>query len=210
MPPAEVLRPMSSRRLALGLILVALMPGLAGCNFKDFYNQEGLITIQLAPTKTAINSSLNDFREVRIAVYGVTIRQIQSIDPKSFSYPVSDPLLLDLVAKAGERVPLTQFRTNLRATQSVTVRLDVVEAIDAAGRNMKVCHEGEKLANTDYPCFFVPEQLSYTYNNHSFSPPRGGEVVVAFPLVVKWQEQAGKREYFLDSPAEITVFEQHR
>lgn len=201
---------MASQRLALALALVAFTPMLAGCNFKDFYNQVGTVSITVSPLRTAANSTMNDFQKITIAIFGVTIRQLGSIDPKSFSFPPGQPLIMDMVDKADTRTPIADFKTNLRATSSVTVRVDVVEAIDAAGKSMKICHEGVEIKNSEYPCFFVPETFSYTYDRRGFAPPRGGEVVVVFPLVVKAAELAGKREYYISTPAELIELENHR
>lgn len=203
---------MASWRIAFPLVLVALSSVvLAGCSFRDFYNQEGTVTITVSPVKKGTNATLNDFQKITVAIFGVTIRQLGSIDPKSFSVPPENPLLLDLVDKADTRTPLAKFKTNLRATSSVTVRADVVEAIDAAGKAMTICRDsGPPISNADYPCFFVPETFSYTYNQRSFAPPRGGEVVVVFPLYVSWDEQGGKREYFISTPPDLIQIENSR
>lgn len=202
---------MARPRVALLFFLVALTPALAGCSFQDFYNQRGTVTITLSPLRDAPNSSMNEFQRVTIAVYGVTIRQFQSIDPKSFSFPAGQPLLVDMVDKADTRIPLASFKTNLRATSQVIVRADVVEAITAAGTSLKICREGIEIKNADYPCFFVPASLAWVYDRRGFAPPRGGEVVVVYPMVIKYvQDDRGRGEYYIDDPPELVEFENNR
>lgn len=188
-------------RRALPILLVLLLPAFAGCNAKDWYNQMGTVQVDLAP-QGATNTSLNEFRTIKVAIYGVTVKQYLAADAKQFSFG-ANPLVIDLVEKgrAGERVTLAEFKVNLRAVESVTVHLDVVEAVDAGGESLQICRLQDTVEK--WPCFFMPDNNAFRYDEKSFSPPRGGEAVVAFPLAVKYATQGRKAQYYLDTPADL-------
>lgn len=195
------------RRVLLFLVL-ATLPALAGCSIRNWYNQEGLVTVELAP-QPAKNSSLNDFTRVRVAIFGVTVRQVDSANPKVYTFG-DDPRVVDLVAagRAQERVPLAQFKTNLRATSDVVVRMEVVEVVDAAGETMATCKLADEVEK--FPCFFVPDNGAYTYNQKPFAPPRGGEVVVGFPIAIKFAQQGRVSEYYLEADPALIELENRR
>lgn len=189
------------RRALVPLLLVIVLPAFAGCNVKDWYNQNGTVEIDMKPMGTS-NTSLGDFRVLKIAVYDVTAKQIDSANPQSFSFTSGGqaPLIVDLVGKAGQAIPLASFHTNLRAIESVTIHIDVVEAVDAAGKSLPGCHPGQPVVSK--PCVATPADLGYRAAEKSFSPPRGGKVVFGFPLAVR----AGGGEYFIQyDPTQATI-----
>ena len=195
-------------RIGARLLLVTLLvltPALAGCNFQDWYNQNGTVVIELVP-QGPTNTSLTDFRSLKIAVYGVSVKQLLAANPKEFSYGES-PLVVDFVSTGmrGERVPLATFKQNIRPVDSVTLRLDIVEAVDAQGRSLPVCREGSTEPTT-FPCFFLPDRGIFQLTEPDFGPPRGGTVVFGFPLEVRIVTVRGDDEYFLlGDPADATI-----
>lgn len=191
-------------RKALLFALVLVMPAFAGCNVRDWYNQEGWVVIDLA-MDAGRNTSADHFRSVKAAVYGVSLRQAGTTDAKHFTFG-EDPLILDLVEKTkqGERVRLAEFKTNLRATERVAIRMTVFEAIDAAGNSMEVC----RLDDTPekFPCFYQPDNAALQYDEKSFSPPRGGSIVVGFPVSIQFAQQGRASEYYLYAdPGKVTL-----
>lgn len=194
-------------RRALLFILLVLTPALAGCNVKDWYNQNGTVRIQLEFPLDG--STINEFRMVNAAVYGVSLRQTDTADPDHFTYPEGDPLVVNLVekAKTGESVVITEFKTNLRATDRVAVRIAVYEAVTAAGESLEICRLGQ--APTKYPCFYQPDNTALQYDK-PFAPPRGGLVVVHFPVAVKYAQLQRASEYFLFADPDLVVLENHR
>lgn len=198
--PAAFVEP----RKALLFALVMVMPAFAGCNVKDWYNQEGWVAIDLA-LEGGRNSTIDHFRSVKAAVYGVSLRQAGTTDAKHFTFG-ADPLIVDLVEKAkeGETVRLAEFKTNLRATERVAVRITVFEAIDAAGNSMEIC----RLDDTPerFPCFYQPDNAALLYEEKSFSPPRGGRITVGFPVAIQFAQQGRASEYFLYAdPGKVTL-----
>jgi hypothetical protein len=174
------------------LVLVALLPALAGCSFTDWYKQRGTVYIELAPEGSA-GTALGDFRKLTIAVYGVSLKKVGSVEPYEFSFGES-PLLVDLVerGRAGTTVPLAENVTNLRAFETVTVRIDVVEALDAGGKGVPGCHPGQPVPSR--PCVSTPVNGAYRAERQ-FSPPRGGDVTFRFPLSVQFDASAN--EYYI-------------
>ena len=172
------------------LLLVALVPALAGCSFQDWYKQQGTVHVALAPQT---GGSLTDFQTLKLAVFGVSLKKVGGVEPYEFGFG-ENPLVVDLVqtAKAGTTIPLVENKTNLRAFESVTVRVDVVEAIDASGKSIPGCHPGQPVASR--PCVSTPVNGAYRVER-SFSPPRGGEATFYFPLGVQFSQSAN--EYFI-------------
>lgn len=174
------------------LVLVALLPALAGCSFSDWYHQRGTAYVELAPQGPA-GTALGDFKKLSVAVYGVSMKKVGSVQPYEFAFGDS-PLVVDLVehGKARTTVPLVENVTNLRAFEWVTVRIDVVEALDAAGKPVPGCHPGQPVASR--PCVSTPVNGAYRAER-AFSPPRGGEVTFRFPLAVQFDAQGD--EYYI-------------
>lgn len=202
-------------RRALLLLLLVATPALAGCNVKDWYNQQGWVDVQLVPQGPR-NTSLDEFQRISVAIFGVTVRQLDVVQPKTFQFQdaagAPQPLLVDLVSKGkeGESIPLARFKTNMRPTSEVTIRMQVVEAIDASGQAMQVCRIGDTVRK--WPCFFVPTNDAYTYDEKPFAPPRGGEVLVGFPAAVKFVRPPNaspgdaRSQYFIETdPALIQL-----
>ena len=187
--------------------LLAAVP-LAGCNFKDFYNQNGTFHVVLVPQGPE-NSSLTDFRSLKVAIYGVSVRQQLNIQSKEFSFGDA-PLVVDFLDKAlkGERVPLATGKMSLRAVDNVTVRLDVIEAVDAQGKDVPTCYEGEPVEA--FPCFYMPTNNAYRLTEPQFAPPRGGTVTFGFPLAVKSVTVEGDTEYFFVGDPALAVIEKQR
>jgi hypothetical protein len=196
------------RRIAV-FLLVAAMPALAGCNVQDWYNHVGTVQIQL-DIQPATASRLNDFQLVKVALYGVTLKQAgDAINAKQFSFG-AQPKIVEIVqlGKTGGSIPLTEFKTNLRATERVQVKLVVFEAIDAAGNSLEICRLGTKPAR--YPCFYQPNDDALYYEEKPFSPPRGGLTVVHFPVAIKYAQQGQATQYFLYADPTLVELENHR
>lgn len=183
---------MAFPRLARALLVLALVPALAGCSFSDWYHQRGTVYVELAPQGPA-GTALGDFQKLTIAVYGVSMKKIATVEPYEFSFGDS-PLLVDLVqhGRAGTTLPLVENKTNLRAFESVTIRIDVVEAVDASGRSVPGCHPGQPVASR--PCVSTPVNGAYRAERQ-FSPPRGGEATFLLPLGVQFA--ADVNEYYI-------------
>lgn len=176
---------------------------LAGCNFKDFYNQNGTFHIDLVPQGPA-NSSLADFRSLKIAVSSVSVKQVFAAQTKEF--PFDPPIVIDFLDAGmnGERVRLATGKQNLRAVNNVTIKLDIVEAVDAQNMDIPTCREGQAVVR--FPCFYMPPQNSFRLQEPQFAPPRGGTVTFGFPLAVKTVTFEGNSEYFfVGDPALATV-----
>lgn len=194
----------SPRHLALAALLIA-MPMMAGCNVKDWYNQEGHVVIKVA-FQGDRNTSLGDFRSVKAAIYGVTMRQADAADVKHFAFPDDDPLIVDVVEKGRkqESITIADFKTNLRASDRVALRIVTFEAIDAAGNSMPICRLKDAVSN--YPCFYQPDNSALLYEEKPFSPPRGGTVTVGFPVSVMYAQKGRVAEYFLYAdPGAVTL-----
>ncbi|HWH09024.1 MAG TPA: hypothetical protein VNX21_07470 [Candidatus Thermoplasmatota archaeon] len=195
---------MAAPRHAVALACLLLAAPLAGCNFKDFYNQMGTFHVVLVPQGPE-NSSLTDFRSLKIAVYGVSLRQQLTLQPKEFSFGEA-PLVVDFLEAGlkGERIPLATGKMNLRAVDNVTLRLDVIEAVDAQGKDIPTCYEGEPVES--FPCFYMPTNNAYRLQEPQFAPPRGGTVTFGFPLAVKTITVQGDTEYFfVGDPADAII-----
>lgn len=183
------------------------MPAFAGCNVKDWYNQNGTVRIELE-VLDATETAIGDMRSVKVAIYGVSLRQVNA-QPKHFAFE-PEPLIVDLVEtmKADERIPLTEFKTNLLATERVAVRLVVFEAIDAAGKNLEICRLDSEVET--FPCFYQPDNSALLYEDRPFAPPRGGEVVVGFPVAVRFAQEGRASEYYLEADPSKIVLENAR
>ncbi|HET6404634.1 MAG TPA: hypothetical protein VFH78_08295 [Candidatus Thermoplasmatota archaeon] len=195
-------------RKALLLALLVVMPAFAGCNVKDWYNQMGTVRIQVRVIGDE-NSLVGQFQSVKVALYGVTLRQAgDALNPKFFSFG-DQPKIVDLVtfAREGEEIPITEFRTNLRATERVQLKVVVIEAIDAAGNPLEICRETSRPAR--FPCFFQYTDDALYYEK-PFSPPRGGEVIVHFPIAVKYASRGAASQYFLFADPALVELENRR
>lgn len=183
---------------------------MAGCNVKDWYNKNGTVRLQL-DIQDAQTSSLDSFRSVMVAIYGASIKQAGDAlnPPQDFTFG-SDPLIVDIVqkGKAREVIPLAEFKTNLRATERVLVRIVVFEAIDAAGAPMEVCRVTD--TPEKFPCFYQPAGDALLYEEKDFSPPRGGTVIVHFPIAIKYAQQGRVAEYFLHADPALVQLENRR
>lgn len=199
---------LGSRRVPFLLAALLVSTAMAGCNFRDFYDQNGTFHIHLVPQGPE-NSSLTDFRTLNIAVFGVTVRQVLSASPKEFSFGET-PLVVNFLEAGlnGERIPLATGKQNLRAVESVTLRLDVIEATDAQGKDIPVCYEGQPVPS--FPCFFMPSNNIFRLGEPQFAPPRGGSVTFGFPLAVKTAVLDGKTEYYFVGEAALATVERER
>lgn len=181
-------------RLLVALGLVVGTAFMAGCSFSNWYHQSGAFHIELMPQGPE-NSSLPDFQKLKIAVYGVSLKQVGFVNTKEFTYG-DEPLVVDFLeaGRNGERVRVAEGVMTIRAAEHVTVRLDVVEAVDAQGKAMPTCKVGQT-APTVFPCFLLPDNNAYRLERN-FSPPRGGDVTLGFPMAVKSVTFRGDTEYF--------------
>lgn len=195
---------MEQRKAVLFAVVLLLPVALSGCNVRDWYNQEGYVAIDFV-VDSGQNTTIDHFRSIKAAIYGVSLRQLDSVEEKHFTYG-EQPLIVDLVEKAKEDEPirLTEFKTNMRATSRVGVRLVVFEAIDAAGNTMEICRIDTQVEK--FPCFFQPDNAFLIYDEKTFSPPRGGEITVGFPVAVKFATKGRAAEYFLYAdPGQVTL-----
>lgn len=195
---------MESRKAFLFAVVLLLPVALSGCNVRDWYNQEGYVAIDLA-VDSGRNTTIDHFRSLKAALYGVTLAQADTVDAKHFTFG-DQPLIIDLVeqAKKDDPIRLTEFKTNMRATSRVAVRIVVFEAIDAAGNPMEICRIDTEVEK--FPCFFQPDNAALIYDEKSFSPPRGGEITVGFPVAVKFATKGRAAEYFLYAdPGQVTL-----
>src|SRR5581483_11883587 len=130
----------SPRRVALLALVLVATPMLAGCNFQQWARQEGTVNVFVAPLSPA-KSNANDFQRLKVGIIGVSIKQVGSIDTKEFTYG-SDPKIIDLVAagRSGEKSKVASTVIPIRAVESVTVRIEVEDAVDAAGKTIRSCH----------------------------------------------------------------------
>jgi hypothetical protein len=203
----------SRARLVLFAALL-LAPALAGCNFRDWYNQEGHFRVFLFPQGPQ-NSSLSDFTTLTLAVYGVTVKQVQYIEPKTFTFG-TQPLVIDMIKAGakGELIPLTpSFLANIRPIESTTLTVDIVQAIDAQGRSIPVCREDQP--TTTFPCFFLAKNGAITFNERPIAMQRGGTVNFGFPVAVKSTDQLfpGENrptEYLLLSDQSLAIIDVDR
>ena len=200
-------------RRALLFAILLVMPAFAGCDVKDWYNQNGTVRVQLE-IQGAKGNHLDEFRSIKAAIYGVMLKQSgESLNLKQFTFG-TDPKIIDIVesGKKAESIGLTEFKTNLRATDRVAIRMAVFEAIDAAGNSMQVCKQTD--TPDHFPCFYQPDDdlLSFQADveQKSFAPPRGGTVIVHFPLAVKYAQQGRVAEYFLFADPALVTLENHR
>lgn len=193
-------------RRALLLALLVLMPAFAGCNVKDWYDQNGTVRIQMR-SLSGDQSMVDHFQSVKVALYGVTLRQRDAVNPEFFSF--EEPKIVDLVtlAKEGEEVGITEFKTSLLPTVRVQLKIVVFEAVDAAGVSMEICRESD--TPTRFPCFYQPPGDDLLYEK-PFSPPRGGAVIVHFPVAVKYAQQGRVSEYFLFADPALMELENKR
>lgn len=195
------------RALLFGMLL--LMPAFAGCNIQDWYNQMGTVRIQL-DVQPAQTSHLADFRSVKAVIYGVTLTQLgDALNPKQFTFGPGGKIV-DIVqhGKSGEAIGLAEFRTNLRATEGILVRMVVFEAIESSGTPMEICRVTSRPER--FPCFYQPQSDALEYDAAPFAPPRGGEVVVHFPVAIKYAQQGTVAEYFLFADPALVELENRR
>ena len=184
------------------------MPAMAGCNVQDWYNKKGDVNLVLTPLADE-NSLVDQFKSVKVALYGVTLRQRGAINPANFGY--DEPKIIDLVpmAREGEELTVTKFTTSLLPTVRVFLKLVVIEAIDAAGTSLMVCRPVDTPER--FPCFYQPaDDVFEPVDLSPFSPPRGGTVTVHIPIAVKYAQQGRVSEYFLFSDPALVELENKR
>ncbi|GEM_PF-3887667 len=185
----------SPRRVALLALVLVATPMLAGCNFQQWARQEGTVNVFVAPLSPA-KSNANDFQRLKVGIIGVSIKQVGSIDTKEFTYG-SDPKIIDLVAagRSGEKSKVASTVIPIRAVESVTVRIEVEDAVDAAGKTIPSCHPGEPV--TSKPCISTPANGAYRIQEKPVAIPRGGAVDAYFPLAVLFD--SASNEYFIQA-----------
>lgn len=191
-------------RAALFAVLLVASTALAGCNLKDWYNQRGTVRVMLAPIGPD-GTDLLDFQQITVAIYGVSVKQYLIIDSKEFTFG-DQPKLFDMVEAGtkGTAIPLLETTLNIRAIESVQLRLDVLDAVDARGASLPICRENEPAES--FPCFFVPKDGVYYHEGAQFSTPRGGSVTFHYPIGVKAITQGGQLEYFLyEDPSKVVI-----
>lgn len=197
---------MRSPRMRLVLIgaLLVLTPALAGCNFKDWYNQRGDVRVFLQPVGPN-NSSISDFTSLKIAIFGVTLKQLLVVDSQAFSYGAS-PLILDMVTLGArnERLEVAQAKESIRPLETITITVDVIEARDAQRREIPVCREGT--TSDAQTCFFL-DAKGFIRFERNIAINRGGTVEITMPLQVKVATVGTKTEYFLVSDVSQAVIE---
>lgn len=184
------------------------MPAFAGCNVKDWYNQNGTIRFQLEILGNS-SSMVNEFQSVKVALYGVSLRQRDALNPLHFTFG-TEPRVIDLVtyAKEGEEIPVTEFKSNMVPVVSVQLKVVVIEAITASGENIAVCRLADRPEK--FPCFYQPDDDSLRYEEKPFAPPRGGEVTVHFPVAIKYATRGLASQYFLFADPTLVELENKR
>jgi len=182
------------RALLMGLIIF-LPVALAGCNFSLWQKQQGEVKVYVVPQGPA-KTALNNFQKLKIAVLGVSLKQAGSLQTMEFSYG-SDPLVVDMVDKGthGTKVQVAQNVTGLHAFESITIRIEVTEAVDSTGRSLPNCHPNEPV--TSHPCVSTPSNGAYRIDGKNFSPTRGGTVAANFPLAVLFDQPTN--EYYIQA-----------
>lgn len=196
---------MVAPRRVLLFALVLVLPAFAGCNVNNWMKQQGEVKVFLAPQGPQ-KSALNNFQKLKVAVLGVSLKPADSIQTKEFTFG-TDPLVVDMVDKGthNARVQLAQTTLSLRAIETITVRIDVTEAVDSTGKELPVCHPGEPVASR--PCVSIPANGAYRIEGKPFSTTRGGVVDANFPLAILFD--APSNEYYIQAdPALFTTPEE--
>lgn len=186
---------MHLRRLGLVLLVVALSTSLAGCNVRDWWDLKGTYQVDARPLSPS-ESAIGDFQKLTLAISEVSLKQEGELTPHLFGFG-DDPLLLDMVdlGTKGESVPLAKTTRIIRPMTAVTVRLYVVEAIDAQGRSLPACFPGEPVESR--PCVSTPVNGAYRLDTVPWSAPRGGSATFLFPIAVQYSASAN--EYYIQA-----------
>lgn len=194
---------MTARQRVLVALLVLLLPAMAGCNARDWWDVQGTLQIGVTaidPDESSIEGyrpALSEFSALRIAIVGVSLKQAGELNPRHFLFE-EEPLVVDLVdlESRGAVVPLVEEKVNLRAIESVTLTIAGIEAKTAAGADLPFCYPGQK--GVEKPCVSMPASGTYRHNEVPFSPPRGGSVEFAMALEVLYSPQANEYVIFRD------------
>lgn len=187
--------------MVLALLLVAVA-SLAGCNVRDWWNLEGTFKVEIAAVGPG-ESALGDFQKLTLAVYQVSLKQEGELNTHLFAFQ-PEPLAVDLVElhESGKGLPVAEMKKVIRPVTATTIRISVVEAIDASGRSLPACYPGEPVESR--PCVSAPRNGAYTVDDHPFSPPRGGAATFRFPFAVQYSPQAN--EYYIQAdPALVEI-----
>lgn len=186
---------MQARRFGLVLLTLTLTASLAGCNVRDWWDLRGDFHVEVRPLSSS-QSAIGDFQKLTLAIQEVSLKQEGELNAHLFGYG-DEPLLVDMVelGEKGLALPVVETNRIIRPMTSVTVRLYVVEAIDAQGRSLPACFPGQPVESR--PCVSTPINGAYTLDTVPFSPPRGGSVTFSFPLAVQYSASA--REYYIQA-----------
>lgn len=183
------------RRPFVVALLLVLTVSLAGCSFRDWYNQEGTVTVALRAVD-ASDSDLESFKSLRIGFHSVQIRQLDSADPVSDVKQPPEAYDLVRLAQTGP-VELLSERTNLRGFISVNVKIEAINGTTADGDELLGCEQGVRVEEP--PCIRYAARGNYplTLDPETFRVPRGGELTVVVPIGVRFD--ATTNEFFLFS-----------
>lgn len=190
-------------------MLILLVPATAGCNVRDWWNMEGTVHFGVKAVSRdespvpGYRSAMGDFRELSVAVVGVSVKQVGEINPRHFSFQ-DEPLVVDLVdiERRGVGVPLAREKLTIRAIEQVTITMVGFRAVTAAGDELEFCHPGQQ--GVTKPCVSMPSNGGYRHNERNFSSERGGESEFLMAFEVLYTPEG--REYVLfRDPAQATI-----
>ena len=195
MPPPKVRRPMAGKPVWMALAIV-LAVALSGCNLKDWYDQVGTVRVELRVVG-AEESDVEQFQSLRLTVRSAQVRQQAAANPLTSAG--GEAVIHDLarMARTGERAVLLEERVNLRGFESVGLKIEVIDGVSADGETIPGCEQGVTVQEP--PCIRFARQGAYplTLDPAQFRVPRGGTMVIVFPLAVHYSPQTG--EYFVAS-----------
>ncbi len=184
--------------LVLAVVVVAL-PSLAGCNLKDWWDINGTFRVEVSTGNNA-NSRIGDFQSLKLGIYDLSLKQEGEVNPALFAFR-DEPLVIDMVrmGREGGTMPVIETVRSLRPVTAVTIRVSVIEAIDATGKSLPACFPNQPVESR--PCVSTPLNGAYRIDDQPFSPPRGGSATFVFPILVKYA--ANVNEYFISTDSTL-------
>lgn len=201
---------MASRPMLLTvLVLAAVM--LPGCNLKDWYNQQGIVSLEVAfvadePPKEILDinegfaSRLNDFSTMRVALRGWQMRQEGAANPlPDPPVPADYSDIRDVVslAKGGQRVRVMEEKVSMRGFEAGQFKFEVLDGRTAAGETLLGCVIGvERPENTT--CIRYDVSYARDLNPDDFRVPRGGTMTIVLPMYLSFR--AGEYFWWIGAP----------
>lgn len=175
-------------------LLMVLTVSLAGCNVKDWYDQVGTVRLELQVVGPD-GSDIENLESVRVAIRSAQMRQELAVNPETSTEATAEVLDFATLAQTGERVLLLEKKVTMRGFESLNVKLEVLEALGAAGETIPGCEQGQRIENP--PCVRYARDGAYPQllDPTQFHVPRGGEMTVVLPIAVMYD--AASNEYYL-------------